>query len=66
LRKDRILVIIILSDEELKWKFILTKYENYIQQINKLIDKYNLIVPIMQNQFFRINLEKFSNENFKE
>ncbi|KAM7351183.1 dnaJ homolog subfamily C member 28 [Cochliomyia hominivorax] len=56
-----------LKDMELqKWQKMLEKYEYEIQQINKNIDKYNLIVPILENQFFRVNLESIAEKILKD
>ncbi|XP_067625557.1 dnaJ homolog subfamily C member 28 [Eurosta solidaginis] len=55
------------NDEELEaWQVVLRSYDANINDINKNIDKYNLIVPILQNQLFRLNIdtiaEKFLND----
>ncbi|XP_065358174.1 dnaJ homolog subfamily C member 28 [Calliphora vicina] len=49
-----------------KWQDLLQKYDYEVQQINKNIDKYNLIVPILQNQFFRVNLQKIAEKILKD
>lgn len=46
------------ESEETTWSLILRNYENDVSRINKQIDKYNLLVPIIENQLFRIKLEK--------
>lgn len=52
-----------LSDEDnLKWKLMIFQYEEDISKINKQIDKFNLIVPIMDNQMFRLKLDRIGNE----
>ncbi|XP_055376625.1 dnaJ homolog subfamily C member 28 [Condylostylus longicornis] len=48
------------ENEDIKWNLILRKYIEDVEKINKLIDKYNLIVPIIENQFFRVNLERIA------
>ncbi|XP_023305491.2 dnaJ homolog subfamily C member 28 [Lucilia cuprina] len=56
-----------LSDAETqKWQNLLRKYEYEVQQINKNIDKYNLIVPILENQFFRVNLQTIGEKILKD
>ncbi|KAI9586643.1 dnaJ homolog subfamily C member 28 [Glossina fuscipes] len=48
------------------WETILKNYEEEVKQINKSIDKYNLIVPIFDHQFFRVNLHKLSEDILKD
>lgn len=45
------------DQEKIRWELVISKYVSDVEQINKDIDKYNLIVPILQNQLFRINLK---------
>lgn len=45
------------DQEQIKWDLTISQYAPDVEQINKNIDKYNLLVPILQNQLFRINLE---------
>ncbi|XP_030385601.1 dnaJ homolog subfamily C member 28 [Scaptodrosophila lebanonensis] len=40
--------------------------EKEVVKLNRLIDKYNLIVPILENQFFRIHLDKLVESIFRE
>lgn len=46
------------EDEDISWSLIVQNFEGHVVRINKQIDKYNLIVPIIENQLFRIKLEK--------
>lgn len=52
--------------ENQQWKTILKRYEYNVQEINKNIDKYNLIVPILENQFFRVNLDTIAEKILKD
>ncbi|KAH8244210.1 hypothetical protein KR026_002732 [Drosophila bipectinata] len=55
------------SPEELAaWQKFHEKHQEDIQQLNKLIDKYNLIVPVLQNQFFRLHLDRMAEPIFKD
>ncbi|XP_044015470.1 dnaJ homolog subfamily C member 28 [Aphidius gifuensis] len=45
------------SEDEASWKIILKSTEPLINQINKKINKYNLLVPIIQKQMIQINLK---------
>lgn len=54
------------SPEAREWSHILQEYKPEISRINKNIDKYNLIVPIFDHQFFRINLKKLSEEILRD
>lgn len=49
-----------------KWQKMLDNYSYEVQQINKNIDKYNLIVPILENQFFRVNLQSIGDKILKD
>uniref|UniRef100_A0A1A9VZQ4 J domain-containing protein n=1 Tax=Glossina brevipalpis TaxID=37001 RepID=A0A1A9VZQ4_9MUSC len=56
-----------LSDMQMKvWEDVLANYDEEIKQINKSIDKYNLIVPIFDHQFFRVSLHKLSEDILKD
>ncbi|XP_013105893.2 dnaJ homolog subfamily C member 28 [Stomoxys calcitrans] len=48
------------ESEAHQWQEFLKNYTEDEKQINKNIDKYNLIVPIFDHQFFRVNLEKIA------
>ncbi|EDX04046.1 dnaJ homolog subfamily C member 28 [Drosophila simulans] len=48
------------------WKVFTLNHQDDVQQLNKLIDKYNLIVPILENQFFRLNLDRMAEPIFKD
>lgn len=43
--------------DDSSWSLVVKNFEDNVARINKAIDKYNLIVPIIENQFFRINLQ---------
>ncbi|XP_004527201.1 dnaJ homolog subfamily C member 28 [Ceratitis capitata] len=49
-------------EESRDWQAVLQRYSADVKEINKSIDKYNLIVPILQNQLFRLNMEKLSEQ----
>lgn len=46
------------AEEENKWQCNLAKFQKTIDQINKKICKFNLVVPILDKQMIHINLEK--------
>ncbi|XP_076183323.1 dnaJ homolog subfamily C member 28 [Ptiloglossa arizonensis] len=48
--------------DEATWKNIIENFKSTIKRINNKIDKYNLLVPILQKQMFHINLEDFAKE----
>ncbi|XP_011202019.2 dnaJ homolog subfamily C member 28 [Bactrocera dorsalis] len=50
------------EEENRAWQAVLQRYSDDIKDINKNIDKYNLIVPILQNQLFRLNIAKLSEQ----
>ncbi|TMW49700.1 hypothetical protein DOY81_005238, partial [Sarcophaga bullata] len=52
--------------ENQKWQQVLKRYEYDVKEINKNIDKYNLIVPILENQFFRVNLNTIAEKILKD
>lgn len=54
------------AEELASWKKFNEKHKEDVQQLNKLIDKYNLIVPVLQNQFFRLHLDKMAEPIFKD
>lgn len=49
-----------------QWLNVLENYKYEVQDINKNIDKYNLIVPILENQLFRVNLESLGEQILKD
>ncbi|KAH8273587.1 hypothetical protein KR018_002666 [Drosophila ironensis] len=53
-------------DELSSWQKFAQQHQEDVQQLNKLIDKYNLIVPILENQFFRLRLERMAAAVFRE
>lgn len=46
------------SEETEEWKHIISTYRKLTEEINKKIDKFNLIVPIMNKQMIRVNLNR--------
>ncbi|KAL7739010.1 hypothetical protein ACLKA6_017686 [Drosophila palustris] len=54
------------SDQLASWESFVQSHAEEVQQLNKLIDKYNLIVPILENQFFRLRMDKLAEGIFKE
>lgn len=49
------------KDESI-WKNNLKKFETTTKQINNKIDKYNLLVPILQKQMLHIKLDELANK----
>lgn len=54
------------GNEAKEWQEFLEKHADEEKQINKNIDKYNLIVPIFDHQFFRVNLQKIGVQILKD
>ena len=48
--------------EEETWNNILDEFKSTIKQINNKIDKYNLLVPVLQKQMFHIKLDDLAKE----
>lgn len=48
--------------EEVIWENILDDFKSMTKQINNKIDKYNLLVPVLQKQMFHVKLDDFANE----
>lgn len=48
--------------EEVIWKNIVDDFKSTEKQINNKIDKYNLLVPVLQKQMFHVKLDDFANE----
>jgi len=46
--------------DELIWNDKLEKFKTITRQINNKIDKYNLLVPILQKQMLHIRLDKLA------
>lgn len=42
----------------LRWEECFSKYKNEVKDLNSKIDRFNLVVPILDKQFFHLNLEK--------
>ncbi|KAH8409951.1 hypothetical protein KR009_001704 [Drosophila setifemur] len=53
-------------EELAAWQKFADQHQQDVQQLNKLIDKYNLIVPILKNQFFRMHLDEMAKSIFKD
>ncbi|XP_017069883.2 LOW QUALITY PROTEIN: dnaJ homolog subfamily C member 28 [Drosophila eugracilis] len=69
LRKERIYYgewPLHLSEHIAAWQTFTQQHHEEVNQLNKLIDKYNLIVPILENQFFRLNLDRMAERIFKD
>lgn len=47
-------------NDDTTWRNNLEKFETLAKQINSKIDKYNLVVPILQKQMLHINLEELA------
>lgn len=48
-----------LTDEDNNlWETVVNKYEKAVQNVNSKINKYNLVVPILNKQMFVFNLKK--------
>lgn len=54
------------DQEKIRWELTLSKYNSDVAQINRDIDKYNLIVPILQNQLFRVKIENIADKILKD
>jgi len=48
------------SEDESIWENNLKKFETTTKQINNKIDKYNLLVPILQKQMLHIKLDELA------
>lgn len=42
------------------WSTVVEKYEKVVEQINKKINKFNLVVPILNKQVLQVSLQKES------
>ena len=47
---------------ETEWNYILLKNEPNVNAINKKIDKYNILVPLLNKQMMRINLKQIAQQ----
>ncbi|XP_016985768.1 dnaJ homolog subfamily C member 28 [Drosophila rhopaloa] len=54
------------SEDLFAWQRFTKQHQEDVDQLNKMIDKYNLIVPILENQFFRMHLDKMAESIFKD
>jgi DnaJ homolog subfamily C member 28 len=67
LRKDRAKLKYPAQDEDLRaWENVIEKYAENVRAINKNIDKYNLIVPILNKQMVQIELKRIANKIIAE
>ncbi|XP_050077971.1 dnaJ homolog subfamily C member 28 [Anopheles maculipalpis] len=48
--------------EEQQWEKWIEQQQEEVAKINKMIDKFNLIVPMMNKQMVRLNLERIGND----
>ncbi|XP_058449642.1 dnaJ homolog subfamily C member 28 [Malaya genurostris] len=48
------------QQDELRWDKVLETHETMVDRINKRIDKFNLIVPVLNKQMIRVDLLKLS------
>lgn len=46
------------DDDNSLWENVVNKYEKAVQNVNTKINKYNLVVPILNKQLFVFNLKK--------
>lgn len=62
LTKDRgkLGTIPLIPEEEYKWEKVLEGYEGLVGSINKKIDKFNLIVPVLNRQMLRLDLRRMA------
>ena len=56
----------LLSHEEFFWEKIVERMEERMKNINKKIDKFNLIVPVMDKQMVHIQLTKIAEKILQE
>jgi DnaJ family protein C protein 28 len=54
------------SNDEFEWEKILNSYEKDVKNINKKIDKFNLIVPILNKQMVHVQLKMIGDKILKE
>lgn len=50
------------AKDELIWNEKLERFKTTTRQINNKIDKYNLLVPILQKQMLHVRLDKLAEE----
>jgi len=60
--RNNIGVLPLNSKDRLIWENNMKKFKNLTVQINNKIDKYNLLVPMLQKQMLHIDLNKFAEE----
>jgi DnaJ homolog subfamily C member 28 len=67
LRKERQKLKLTLDEcDKFKWQSILQEHEKYVKEVNKKIDKFNLIVPILNKQMCHIQLKLISEKILEE
>lgn len=54
------------NDETESWESAVQKHEKLVKNINKKIDKFNLIVPVLDKQMIQIQLQKISDKILDE
>lgn len=54
------------TQDEMKWQSILKEYQEVVKDINKKIDKFNLIVPILNKQMVQITLKRIGDAILQE
>lgn len=50
------------ADEEIEWQNLVRKYKPDINNINAKIDKYNFLVPILNNQMLHVKLKNVADK----
>lgn len=54
------------DDDEIRWEKILEEHEVDVKNVNKKIDKFNLIVPILNKQMVHIQLKRIGEKILNE
>ncbi|XP_019880870.1 dnaJ homolog subfamily C member 28 [Aethina tumida] len=54
------------TDENIIWSEIVYKYKQMVDEINKKIAKFNLVVPVLDKQMIQISLEKEAQKAIKD
>lgn len=54
------------SEEKQLWESAIQKHEKLVNSINKKIDKFNLIVPVLDKQMIQIQLRRISDKILQE
>lgn len=50
------------EEDAVLWETAVKKYEKLVENINLKINKFNLVVPILNKQMFHVNLQKHANK----